>query len=230
MTRTPAATNHSGTGSTRGTRSGWAARSVLAAAVVALLGCAGCTDKGKAAVPPSSPALSSTASGLGGGSGEGSPTPSRSTIITTPTPALSIPTGAKEIDKPCPYAGNDAMRNAEGDRTVRSVQLATNPVGCRYYFENDASVIIAEITVARFANSTEAFNSIVTLSRKHPEFVDDKTIGDFGSITVKLPLQGVDTWACLFSKGNLVVVAHTRQTEVGQDARNVAKLIAPAIR
>jgi hypothetical protein len=204
----------------------------IAVAAVALV-LTGCTHPGSTGSVTASGSVAASASGgggvLAGGGGEGSPTPSRSTIITTPTPKLNIPAGAAEIDKPCPYASNDAMRNAEGDRTVHSVQLATDPIGCRYYFEYDPSVIIAEITVERFASATEAFNAVVTVAKSHPEFVDDKTIGDFGSITVRLPLQGADTWACLFSKGDLVVVAHTRQTEVGQDARNVARLIFPAI-
>ena len=206
---------------------------VLAAGLCTVLALSGCTHAGAAGSASASASGSApttpTAGGLAGGDGESSPIPSRSTIVTTPTPKLSNATGAPEIDKPCPYASNDAMRNAEGDRTTSSVQLATDPVGCRYFFEYDSSVIISEITIERFANSTEAFNAVVTAANGHPEFVDDKTIGDYGSITIKLPLQGQDTWACIFSKGNLVVVAHTRQTDVGQDARNVAKLIAPAI-
>ncbi|MDQ1735979.1 MAG: hypothetical protein QOH56_2230 [Pseudonocardiales bacterium] len=202
-----------------------AAAGMLLSAGLLLTGCSG-TKKSADPSNTGSTSVSATATGLAGGDGEGS----RSTIITTPTPKLSSSTGAKELDKPCPYADLDSMRDQEGDRTDRSVQLATNPVGCRYYFQYDHSVIITEITIERFATATEAFNAVVTAAKGHPEFVDDKSIGDFGSITIKLPLQGVSTWACIFSKGKLAITAHTRQTVVGQDARNVAKLIAPKVK
>jgi hypothetical protein len=149
--------------------------------------------------------------------------------MSTPTPKLSNAGGAREIDKPCPYASNDEMRDAEGDRTVHSVQLATSPVGCRYFFEYDPNVVIGEITIQKFKTPTEAFNAVVIAAKGHPELVDDKSIGDGGSISIKLPLQGQDTWACIFSRGNLTVTAHSRQTVVGQDARNMAKLIAGRI-
>jgi hypothetical protein len=165
--------------------------------------------------------------GLGGGDEETSP--SQSTIITTPTPKLSVSSTGKEIEKPCPYATNDEFRDAEGDRTTHSVQLAGKPVGCRYYFQYDPTKIIGEIRIQKFASATAAFNAVVGAAKGHPELVDDKTIGDYGSITIKLPLQGVETWACIFSRGKLVIIAHSRQTVVGQDARNIAKLIAPRI-
>ncbi|MCW2524128.1 MAG: hypothetical protein JWO63_2463 [Frankiales bacterium] len=213
----------------------------LAALAAALLGClalTACTGAGGSAPSGSGSAASASPSatglggadgesGLGGGDGEDSPT--RSTIITTPTPSLSESVTAAEIDKPCPYASNDDFRAAEGDRTTHSVQLAGNPVGCRYFFAYDPSAVIGEITIEKFKDSTTAFNAVVEAAKGHPEFVDDKSIGDYGSISIKLPLQGALTWACIFSKGDLVVTAHTRQTVVGQDARNVAALIAPRI-
>jgi hypothetical protein len=210
------------------------ARRLLRAAMqTALLGAlllpAACTSHGGGPDPSSPGPSESQPDGLGGGSGEQQSTAPRSTIMTTPTPKLTSGGGAREIDKTCPYASNDEMRDAEGDRTVHSVQLATSPVGCRYYFEYDPKVVIAEITIQRFKTPTEAFNAVVTAAKGHPEFVEDKTIGDGGSISIKLPLQGTATWACIFSKGSLTITAHSRQTDVGQDARNIAKLIAPRI-
>jgi hypothetical protein len=134
-----------------------------------------------------------------------------------------------EIDAPCPYATADEFRGAEGDRVGRVVELKGNPVGCRFYFSYDPSVVVGEIRVQRFATATEAFNAVVTAATGHPEFVDDKTIGDGGSISIRLPLQGQQTWACIFSKGDYVVTAQSRQTVVGQDARNIARLIEPRI-
>ncbi|MDQ1691290.1 MAG: hypothetical protein QOD87_1398, partial [Pseudonocardiales bacterium] len=101
---------------------------MLLSAGLLLTGCSG-TKKSADPSNTGSTSVSATATGLAGGNGEGpSTTPSRSTIITTPTPKLSSSTGAKELDKPCPYADLDSMRDQEGDRTDRSVQLATNPV------------------------------------------------------------------------------------------------------
>jgi hypothetical protein len=200
-----------------------------------VVGVAGCSSHGNSTAGSGSPSGSDSPSvsqpaGLGGGGGEQSSSAPRSTILTTPTPKLSNDAGAREIDKPCPYATNDEMRNAEGDRTVHSVQLATTPVGCRYFFEYDPTVIIGEITIQKFRTSTEAFNAVVTAAKGHPELVDDKTIGDGGSITIKLPLQGVNTWACIFSRGNLTITVHSRQTVVGQDARNMARLVEGRIK
>ena len=200
----------------------------IAALVVAAVAIAGCTSHAKSATPG---ATSSQPSGLGGGVGEqtSSATPSRSTIHTTPRPTLS--TGeAKEIDAACPYISNQDWANAEGNRVGRSVQLATKPVGCRFYFQYDPNEITGEITVQRFGTATQAFNAVVTATKGHPEFVDDKDIGDGGSIARQMPLQGKATWECVFSKGTLVVTVHTSQPNISDNARTLAKLIAPVIR
>ncbi|MDQ1731773.1 MAG: hypothetical protein QOK10_1932 [Pseudonocardiales bacterium] len=202
---------------------------VLASTALLLSACGhGANPQPSASLSSASPSSSpSSSAGLGGGAGEGSSAP-RSTIITTPKPTLSTGAKGSEIDKPCPYASTDDFRDAEGDRTVRSVQLAGNPVGCRYYFAYDPAEIIGEITIQTFATSTQAFNAVVTAAKGHPEAYGDKSIGD-GAVLLKLPLQGVDTWACVFAKGKRVVTAHTRQTTVAQDAKNVAVLIEPRV-
>jgi hypothetical protein len=193
----------------------------IAAAVLALAACA----SQKTGTPRAQP------SGLGGGGGEqqtSRPAP-RSTIITTPHPTLS--NGArKEIDLPCPYMSNQDWADKEGNRVGRSVQLAGNPVGCRFYFQYDANQITGEITLQRFATSTQAFNAVVTASKGHPEFVDDAGIGDHGSISRRMPLQNDTTWECVFSKGTLVVTVHTSQNDTSENARNLARQIAPVIR
>jgi len=71
---------------------------------------------------------------------------------------------------------------------------------------------------------------VVTATKGHPEFVDDKDIGDGGSIARQMPLQGKATWECVFSKGALVVTVHTSQPNISDNARTLAKLIAPVIR
>jgi hypothetical protein len=214
---------------------GWSVQALGMAAVLAsLVAVAGCSHNGggqaapgtSASVPSESSTPTAQSDGLGGGEGESSPP--RSSIVTTPEPTLSTKDGV-EIDKPCPYATADEFRGAEGDRVGRVVQLMANPVGCRFYFEYDPSAIVGEIRIEKFATSTEAFNAVVVATKGHPEFVDDKNIGDGGSVSIRLPLQGEQTWACIFSKGTYVVTAQSRQTTVGQDARNIAKLIEPRI-
>ncbi len=199
---------------------------VIVVAVMALV-LTGCTPSHGGAATPTP--TSSAPAGLGGGGGEStSPTPSRSTIFSTPTPHLNTVAPAAEIDSPCPYASTAAFGDAEGDNTVRSVQLPGSPRGCRFYFLYDPSVVIGEILIEKFGTAVEAFNAVVVASRGHPEVTSDASIGD-GSVTIKLPLQGTDTWATIFAKGRYAVIAHTRQVEVGEDARNVARLIVPTV-
>lgn len=190
-----------------------------------LLVLTGCAHHESPTQPASSPP-SSPAAGLGGGGGEQTSV-QRSTIMTTPSPKLTAGQGV-EIDKPCPYASTDDFRDAEGDRTVHSVQLAGTPVGCRYYFEYDPTVIIGEIRIQTFPTTTAAYNAVVVAANGHSEAYGDPSIAG-GAVLLKLPLQGKDTWACIFAKGRVVVTAHTRQTQVAQDAKNVAVLIAPKV-
>jgi hypothetical protein len=203
-------------------------RAASALTLLSALVLAGCTGHSKAPTAQSSQA--SQPAGLGGGGGEqtSSPTPPRSTIVTTPRPTLSSGAGS-EIDAACPYVSNQEWANAEGNRVGRSVQLATKPVGCRFYFQYDPNQITGEITVQRLATPTQAFNAVVTASTGHPEFVDDKDIGDHGSIARRMALQGNDTWECVFSKGTLVVTVHTSQANISDNARTLARLIAPTI-
>lgn len=153
------------------------------------------------------------------------------TTSTTPVPTISLGTPT-EKPGPCPYLSAADFRDNEGDRVGRDVQLAENPVGCRFYFDpnwGDPTTIVGEIRIRRFSTATEAYNAMAALARTHPEFVDDRSIGD-GSVTIKLPLQGENTWACVYARGNLVVIAHSRQTDVGEDARNIARALVPIIK
>jgi hypothetical protein len=188
--------------------------------LLALVGCS--TDKKATTTTTAQP------SGLGGGGGEQTSAP-RSTIVTTPRPTLSASVGAKEIDGPCPYIANQDWADHEGNRVGRSVQLATTPVGCRFYFQYDPNHITGEITIQRFSTTTRAFNAVVTAANGHPEFVDDKDIGD-GAISIKAALQGTPTWECIFAKGKLVVSVHTSQDHPSDNARTLARMIVPNIK
>jgi hypothetical protein len=206
-------------------------RPAVAPAIAVLsvaLALAGCRGNGPtASSTPSAPAAQPT--GLGGGAGEQSSVP-RSTILSTPRPTLSNVSAVKELPGPCPYISDQDWADHEGNRVGRSVRLATKPVGCRFYFQYDPSQVTGEITLQRFRTSTEAFNAVVSATKGHPEFVDDKTIGDDGSISIRLALQGQATWACIFSEGATVVTVHTSQSDTSNDARTLGALIAPNIK
>jgi hypothetical protein len=139
--------------------------------------------------------------------------------------------GAKEIPGDCPYITAHEWAISEGNRVGRVVRLALTPVGCRFYFEYDDSVITGEITIQKFPTPTQAFNAVVTAANGHPEFVDDKTIGDGGSISIRAPLQdGELTWQCVFAKGRNVVTVHSSQNDPSDNARTLARKIAPRIK
>jgi hypothetical protein len=204
----------------------------LAGVLLTGAGCGGSTPNRSAASSTPGPSATSAGGstseaggGLGGGSGERSSTP-RSTIVTTPTPTISTSAAGQEIGKPCPYLTDLEWADHEGNRVGRSVQLAGTPVGCRFYFAYDPNQITGEILIQRFGTATEAFNAVVIAARGHPEFVDDRSIGDGGSISVRLPLQGAPTWACVFSHGRSVVTVHTSQNDTSNDARTLARLVS----
>lgn len=208
------------------------ARLLAIALLAVLLAVSACTTSrnGKGAGSASPSSSGGDGGGLAGGDGE-DPSPStapRSTILTTPRPSLSAGE-AREIDAPCPYISNADWASGEGNRVGRSVQLATKPVGCRFYFQYDENQITGEITMARFETATQAFNAVVTAAQGHPEFVDDKDIGDGGSISRRMPLQATATWECVFSKGTLVVTVHTSQANISDNARSLAREIAPKV-
>lgn len=198
---------------------------------------AGCTTAGKASGEASSSSPSSTSpsstspsaqpTGLGGGAGEQS-SAARSTVISTPRPSLSTPHGVPEVDGVCPYITNDAFADAEGDRVGRVTVLQTKPVGCRFYFQYDDTVVVGEIDRETFATPTQAYNAMVLSAKGHPEVQSDPTIGD-GAVAFQSMLQGTDAWQCVFAKGTSVVTVRTRQPYPALNALNLAREIAPKI-
>lgn len=197
---------------------------VLLAAIVFLASCTGRSGS-KSSVVSASP--SSAPTGLAGG-GEESSAP-RSTILTTPRPSLTPPNGVKEVDGTCPYISNEDFRDGEGDRVGRSTILLSKPVGCRFYFEYDPTVIVGEISINTFKTTTEAFNAMVLSAKGHPEVQSNASIGD-GAVCFRTDLQGSQTWQCVFAKGVRVVTVRTRQPDVEHDAENLATEIAPRIK
>lgn len=194
----------------------------LACAFLSALLLSGCTH---ASDQPAASALSSQPAGLGGGGGEQS---SAVTVQpTSPGPALTTPSDVAEVDGSCPYISSQDFADAEGDRVGRVTILQTKPIGCRFYFQYDASVIVGEIHVETFTSSRDAYNAMVRSATGHPE-VQSEHIGD-DAVAFKTDLQGTATWQCVFAKNTSVVTVRTRQGYPALNAFNLARKIAPAI-
>jgi hypothetical protein len=196
----------------------------------ALTGCQhspGGTPGPGGSTPAGTATASSEPTGLPGAHGEQENMP-RSTVLSTPTPTLSSPGAGKEVAGNCPYISSKAFADGEGSRVGRVTLLQTKPVGCRFYFLNDASTVVGEIDVARFATATQAYNAMVVSAKGHPEVQSDPSIGA-GSVAYLTPLQGTRTWQCVFAKGTSVVTVRTRQPYPALNAFTLARAIAPKI-
>ncbi|MGI8665921.1 MAG: hypothetical protein ACR2N4_07815 [Jatrophihabitans sp.] len=189
--------------------------------VLALAGCTGTSGSAKPSGSVSQPG------GLGGGDGEQAST-SRSTVLSTPKPSLSTPHGVREVDGTCPYISAQAFADGEGSRVGRVTVLQTRPVGCRFYFQYDASAVVGEIDRDTFATATEAYNAMVLSAKNHPEVQSDPSIGD-GAVAFRTDLQGTLTWQCVFARGTSVVTVRTRQPYPALNALNLARAIVPKI-
>jgi hypothetical protein len=210
-------------------------RGRLVTAGLALLTVAGChagshptvgagSSAGSAGSTATSPAA--PGSGLAGGGGETSAP--RSTIVTTPRPSLTTPNGVSEVEGSCPYITAQEFADGEGDMVGRVTVLESRPVGCRFYFRYDPTVVVGEITIDVFGTKTEAYNAMVLSAKGHPEVQSDPSIGD-GAVLFTAPLQGSPTWQCVFAKGTRVVTVRTRQPYPALNAENLAREIVPKI-
>lgn len=166
-------------------------------------------------------------------------TPARPTPVpyTPPAPSAVAPLGsakapmpAGEVEQTCPYISNKDMEDAEGDHVYRtSVITTTTPHGCRFYFYAAPFQAIADIVPMTFASPTEAFNAMVATAGPSAQPVTDLIAGVTAELfqTAFNPSDGNRDWACVFAKGNVMVVVHTQQTDVSFNARAIAALIAP---
>ncbi len=203
---------------------------LAALAVIALAVLAGCRSAAEDPAPSGSgtpAALSNQPTGLGGGAGEQTGPPS--TVRSTPRPTLSTPGSVAEVDGSCPYISAADFADLEGSRVGRVTLLQSRLVGCRFYFQYDDSVVVGEITIARFTTATEAYNAMVGSANGHPEVQSNAGIGD-GSVAFQTVLQGNRTWQCVFAKGTSVVTVRTRQPYPALNAFSLARVIAPKIK
>ncbi len=197
------------------------------AAITLLTACTGTSSTASSTPPSPSSTPSSGPAGLAGGGEESSAAP-RSTILTTPRPSLTPPNGVAEVDGTCPYISSQDFADLEGDRVGRVTVLQSKPVGCRFYFQYDSSVIVGEVSINSFKTATEAYNAMVLSAKGHPEVQSNAGIGA-GSVTFQTELQGTQTWQCVFAKGLRVVTVRTRQPYPALNAENLATEIAPRI-
>lgn len=200
-----------------------AARTISVAVLVPAV-LAGCRAGNGSATPapPGSASATARPTGLGGAAGEQTP----STPDPPPTP--SAPVGTDQVAGSCPYISAADFADLEGDRVGRVTVSAGRPVGCRFYLSYDPAVIVGEITVARFATATEAYNAMVSSARNHPEVQSDAGIAD-GAVAYRTDLQGTRTWQCVFARGTSVVTVRTRQPYPAWNAFSLARAIAPKI-
>jgi len=124
------------------------------------------------------------------------------------------------------HLASEQVAADEGDRVGRVTVLQTKPVGCRFYFQYDASQLIGEITVSVFATPTEAYNAMVLSARGHPEVQSYPDVGD-GAVAYQTPLRGSPAWQCVFAQGRSVVTVRTQQPYPALNAVNLAREIVP---
>jgi hypothetical protein len=189
---------------------------------------AGCQPGGHSTPAGTTSAPSAQPTGLGGGAGEQTST-ARSTVRSTPRPTLSTPGNVREVAGSCPYISAADFADLEGDRVGRVTVLQSRPVGCRFYFQYDDGAVVGEITIARFATATEAYNAMVGSAKGHPEVQSDAGIGD-GAVAFQTVLQGSRSWQCVFAKGTSVVTVRTRQPYPALNAFQLARAVSPRIK
>ncbi|HJQ03055.1 MAG TPA: hypothetical protein VJ851_15780 [Jatrophihabitans sp.] len=204
----------------------WAAG--ITACLLLLL--AGCTSSGRRDAPSSSVTTPpSTQSGLAGDGEQ----PSSATTHPSPIPTGPIVVGSvtEKVASRCPYIDTAAAADAEGNRigTVSVLTVRGKTMGCRFRFAYGDNHYTLEITSARYADATAAYNAMVQRGR-----AGGQVTGVPGLVpgvdavlyrTSFYPPDGNRDWACTFAKGSTMVTVKTDQTDTSQDAENVARLI-----
>jgi hypothetical protein len=147
---------------------------------------------------------------------------------------------AGQVEKRCPYIGSNFtdgtpnVADIEGDRVYRTTVITTmKPVGCRFYFWASPYEAVADIVTYRYATAADAQNAMALTARagKHPETVPSLVPGVKGVLfqTRFFGQDGSNDWACAFTKGSLLVIVHTQQTDVSFNAKELAAAVAPKI-
>lgn len=175
------------------------------------------------------------------------PTPAKSSAF-TPPPARSVTPlspnsdpAAGEVEKACPYVASTPDENPdvnvadmEGDHVYRTTVLTgLKPVGCRFYFYAPPFEAIADIQPQTFPTARDAYNAMVRTGQAGQNYSGrPHIIPGVDAIVYQTQFFGDDgdqDWACVFAKGNVMVVVHTQQTNVSYNALQIATAIAPKL-
>jgi hypothetical protein len=202
-----------------------------AATACLVLAVTGCTSSGRPGKPTASSSTPlSTGSGLAG-DGQGSAQSSSATPRPTPTGPVVVGSVTETVASRCPYIGTAAAADAEGNQigTVSVLTVRGKTMGCRFRFAYGDNHYTLEITSARYANPTAAYNAMVQRGRAggQPTGIPGLAPGVDAVLhrTAFYPPDAGRDWACSFAKGSTVVTVKTDQTDTSQDAENVARLI-----
>jgi hypothetical protein len=145
-----------------------------------------------------------------------------------------------EVEKVCPYIhsnftdGTPNVADDEGNRVYRTTVITTmNPVGCRFYFWAGPYEAVADIVTQRYSSAAVAQSSMVATAKAghSAQTVNGLSPGVNGVLyqTVFFSDDGSSDWACAFTKGALLVIVHTNQTNASFNAQQLAQDIAPKI-
>lgn len=145
-----------------------------------------------------------------------------------------------EVEKACPYIhsnftdGTPNVADLEGDRVYRTTVITTtNPVGCRFYFWASPYEAVADIVTQRFPTAAQAQAAMLATARagRSAQSVTGLVPGVNGAVyqTRFFGPDGSTDWACAFTKGTVLVIVHTQQTDVSFNAKQVAAAVAPKI-
>ena len=173
------------------------------------------------------------------------PTPPKSSAF-TPPPARSVAPlspdnhpATGEVEKACPYVASTPDQNPdvnvadmEGDHVYRTTVLTDlKPVGCRFYFYAPPFEAIADIQPQTFPTARDAYNAMVRTGQAGKNYSGrPHIIPGVDAIVYQTRFFGDDgdqDWACVFTKGKIMVVVHTQQTNVSYNALQIATAIAP---
>lgn len=210
-------------------RARWAAALVAAGVLLA-----GCTSGG----PPATPDTTHTATQV--------ITQAPTFVPRAPRTVRPQPPGSRlaagEVERRCPYIASTPEENAkvnvadiEGDHVYRTTLLTKlKPVGCRFYFYAPPYEAIADIVPRRFATALDAHNAMVlTATRTGTQATGKPSIvKGVDAVLYRTKFFGPDgahDWACVFAKGNLMVIVHTQRRDTSLNALLLATAVAARI-
>jgi hypothetical protein len=155
-------------------------------------------------------------------------------------PGSRLPAG--EVERRCPYIASTPDENPkvnvadiEGDHVYRTTVLTKlKPVGCRFYFYAPPFEAIADIVPRTFPTALDAHNAMVLTATKTGTQATGKPsiVKGVDAVLYRTKFFGPDgrrDWACVFTKGRVMVVVHTQRSDTSLNALLLATAIAKRI-